>query len=956
MSVRIAIRHSLSLVTCFVICLAFSITVHAQQGMGAEISGTVSDTSGAAIPGAVVTLKNTATGVVLTTKTGSTGRYHFLPLQPGQYSVRAVARGFSPTEATGIVLTIGQQATTNLTLKPGTLSQTVTVASAAQLVNVSNPEIANVVTQEQIQSLPIKNRQYLSLSLLEPGTSVDSSRSFFNSVNAGGSSTFNSTGNIVDGTRNSWDEDGEPRQDMPEDAIQEFKVNQAQYSAEYGEATAGLVEVQTKSGTNQFHGDAFEYFRNADLNARSPFEAAKPNYKRNQFGGSIGGPIIKGKLHFFGAFERTQEDNYFTVHTGLPQFYSSVEGTFVGPSTVDMYDGRVDWQVTKKQSIFARWASESQTTDCAGCGGTTAAASGYDEYVPRRDLVIGDTWLINPHRVNQFLFQYAGWGSGYYIAPHGTQIWKSPGSFPAARINRLRETFIFPSLVWGSSFDEVSNEARAQFLDNYTIIAGKHSIVLGGEYNYMPYFEEHTGDPLGTWVFSKDQYFNPNDPNSIANLTGAILFTASLPPIHTPKRTQYYAGYIQDQWQYTPRLTFNMGLRWERLYGCCNEGLNTSIFPIKIPYINVGSRGNWTNFGPRLGFAWDTTGNGRAVIRGGYGLYYGHTRVLSNLAEYRNYQTFNVTISNPSYPNPYGNLSPIDFASTGPANITVDSNDFRVPRAQVTSLSFGSQLTQTLAVNVSGIYNFMQHDLKYQDINPPNPLTGLRPNPNFLRVIQHQPSGSMEYWALYTTVTKHYGHRTQFLISYTYTHMFDNNPIQEYISPFNQNLDWGPANGERRHKIVASGSVRLPFGVTYGMIWTYASQLPWDALAGQDLYGDGFSRLSLVPGTTRNSGSRDLNLTAVNAWRAQNGLGPINSSQFMSSRVNDFDARLSKTFVLHENYRIKGIVQAFNMFNMANYGAQYDPGRLTNSLSSKFGQIATARPGRQLELAVQFLF
>src|SRR5205085_5027144 len=253
------------------------------------------------------------------------------------------------------------------------------------------------------------------------------------------------------------------------------------------------------------------------------------------------------------------------------QFYSSVEGTFAGPARTNLYFFRGDWKLSNTQTVFARWASESATIKCAGCGGTTAAAAGYDEYVPRRDIAAGHTWVISPHKVNDFRFQFAGFGGGYYIAPSGTQIWRQPGSFPAARIDRLRVTYVFPSLTWGSSFDEVSNESRTEFRDTYSIVSGKHSIQLGGEYNYMTYFEENTGNPLGMWIFAKDQPFNPSDPASLAKLTGPILFTASLPPIHTPKPTQYFAGFAQDQWNVRRGLTVNYGLRWERLYGCCNE-------------------------------------------------------------------------------------------------------------------------------------------------------------------------------------------------------------------------------------------------------------------------------------------------------------------------------------------------------------------------------------------------
>jgi hypothetical protein len=950
-----SIKH-ISGMVCLLLLLILGAGVPAgAQGLNGVLEGSVFDSSGAVVPNVKITLRNTDSGVSISTTTDAQGGYHFLQLPPAQYSLRAEASGFAPVEVTNIVLTIGQQVTQDFTLKPGSVGDTVTVSATEAIVDVKTPEVSGVITQNQIVSLPINSRNYLSLALLMPGTNVDSSRNFFSSVNVGGSTSFNSTGNILDGTHNSWNEDGEPRQDIPEDAIQEFKISNAQYSAQYGEATGGLVEIATKSGTDDFHGDVFEYYRSAALNARGFFDSAKPDFLRNQFGGSGGGPIIKQRLHFYGAFERTQENDFFTVSTGLPEDYASVEGTFPAPTRVNLYYGRIDWQMSKTQSLFGRWASESANISCAGCGGTTAAAAGFDEYVPRRDLVIGHTWLISPNRVNDFRFQFAGFGSGYYIAPAGTAIAKTPGSFPASRIDRLRVTYFFPSLTWGSSFDEVSNESRSEFRDTYSLVSGKHSLQIGGEYNYMTYFEENTGNPLGSWFFNHDQPFDPNNPASIANLTGAILFTASLPPIHTPKRTQYYAGFVQDQWRFSHNLTFNMGLRWERLYGCCNEGIDKSIFPVNIPYIDPSKRGNWGNFGPRVGFAWDALGNARAVIRGGYGIYYGHVRILGNLDEYRNFKQFNITISDPSYPDPYNGQDPLSFVTSGPANLLVDANNYRQPRAEVYNLTFSSQITPQFALDVSGIYNFTQHDRKIQDINPADPGTGIRPNGDFGRVDQQQSTGNMQYKALYVRLEKRYSHRTQFLASYTYAHSEDNGPLVRYIDPFNPHEDWGPADGERHHTLVASGSVLLPYGFTYGMVWSWASQLPWNPIAGLDVNNDGFLT-DLVPGTTRNSGSRNLNLAAVNDWRALNGLGAISASQIMSSRVNNVDARLSKEFAIHERWKLQGIVQTFNIFNHTNFGLQYAPGRVTNALSDNFGQITTARAARQIELAVQLKF
>ena len=475
---------------------------------------------------------------------------------------------------------------------------------------------------------------------------------------------------------------------------------------------------------------------------------------------------------------------------------------------------------------------------------------------------------------------------------------------------------------------------------------------FGVDYSYMPYQEENTGDLLGSYTFANDQYFNPNDPNSVANLRGAVLFTASIPPINTSHPTKYYVGFVQDDWKVRSNVTLNLGVRYERLYGCANEDLDPSIFPITIPYIDVSKRGDKDNFGPRTGFAWDIGNNGKTVVRGGYGRYYGHVRILGNLNEFRNYQRYSVTILNPAYPDPYQGHDPREFIVSGPANITVVANDYQQPSSDQVNLGMSHQLVGGFAVHVDAVYTRTKNDRKIQDINPRDPVTGVRPNPTFGRVDQYQSTGGVKYKALYTKLEKRYSHRTQFLVSYTYTNSRDNYVLYRYIDPFNPGIDWGPAVGERRHAVVASGSVLFPWNVTLGMVWTLRSQLPWSATAGLDLNHNGFNT-DLVPGTTRNSGSRDLNLAAVNAWRAQNGLGPVDPAQIESSRVNILDMRVSKSIPLRGRMKLDLMAQAFNLLNTKNLQDQYGGGRVGNALSANFGRIFTARPGIQGELAVK---
>jgi hypothetical protein len=458
-------------------------------------------------------------------------------------------------------------------------------------------------------------------------------------------------------------------------------------------------------------------------------------------------------------------------------------------------------------------------------------------------------------------------------------------------------------------------------------------------------------DTGGTYQFTKDQLFDPNNPATIAALTGASNYTALLAGTSVSHPTKYYVGFVQDDWALRPNVTVNLGLRYERLYGNANEDLDPNSFPRPLPYVDVSVRGDTNNFGPRLGAVWDVRNNGGTVVRGAYGMYYGHIRLLGTLGEFNNYKAQTVSIANPSYPDPFGGRDPHDFISSAPPNITVVDNHMVQPLAHQFSAGVSQRLTDTLALHIDGVVNNTNGDYKTQDLNPRDPATGIRPDPTYGRIDQVQPASVLRYRAIYTKLERRFASNYQYMFSYTYTHSTDNAPMGRFIDQFNPNkYDFGPSNGERRHAIVGSGSVLLKYDFTVGLLWTYRSQLPWTATAGRDLNNDTFNT-DLVPGTTRNSGSRNLNLDAVNAWRAANGLTPI--THIDSSRINLTDLRVSKRIPLRGERRVELMVQAFNLFNTKNLQAQFGGGRQGNALSNSFGLITTARPQRQIELGAK---
>src|SRR4051812_27778442 len=301
-----------------IIAVGYSSAAYAQN---AQITGTIKDQSGAIIPGATVSSRNVDTGFTRTAVSDGSGEYRLVSLPPGRYAVTTELSGFSTETRPDIVLIIDQTATINFSLKPAAISETVTVTGESPIVDITKSDVSTSISTQQIQDLPVASRRWIDLAMLTPGTSQDNIRGFFyrGNVNLGAGTREYSNGFVVDGVNNTWAEMGEPRQNFAMDAIQEFKVSTSTYKAEYGLATGGVLAVVTKSGTNQMHGSGLAFFRDSRITAEEypqkqldvtqnvPAGTNKPLYHRYQYGGTLGGPIVQNKTHFFAAYEGTKE-------------------------------------------------------------------------------------------------------------------------------------------------------------------------------------------------------------------------------------------------------------------------------------------------------------------------------------------------------------------------------------------------------------------------------------------------------------------------------------------------------------------------------------------------------------------------------------------------------------------------------------------------------------------------
>jgi hypothetical protein len=987
--------RNLRLSVFVVACLCFSLcTAHAQSGQ-ADVQGIVTDPAGSVVVGATVVLANTESGTKRTVTTSSDGRYSIPTVAPGTYSLTISAPSFSVSRITGLVIQLDNHLNQDVTLHVGSTAEEVTVTGTASAVDTTAYDVGGVVAQAQIENLPIPNRQYLALALLTPGTTQAGSRTFYSNVQSGGGLYFYANGFYWDGVSNQQTEEGDPRQNIPEDSVAEFKTYTASMPAELGWAMGGFTAVVSKSGTNKIHGDVFEYYRGKFLNADNTFtqqtelaqHTGSPAYNRNQWGGAIGGPIFKDRTHYYGAFERTQGTTSWTLFepagSAAATDYAKLLGTFPSPNNDTLLTARFDHTLKPNQQIFFRYSQEWQLSTGSGCGGTTTTGC-YDGHYPRKAYVGGHTWEPNAKMVNEARFQYAY--ISYELGPWNTPIPSKPTDLTDPNYSKnISLSFAFPSLSYGHNYAAVGVESRWQVNDSLSIQKGAHSLKFGFDISYVPYVDAGALNLNGTYTFQTDQPFDatPATESLLCATPGATncphQFTQSAVPLLYFLPSTQTAYFVEDSWKAKPNLTLSYGLRYDRQYGSAFLDTFTPNPARPIPFQgNPHLRGDKNNFGPRLGFSWDPFKKGKDVIRGGYGIYYNFISTELQEAEKLNFIQCSISLTGSNYlpyPNPYNGQSVSSFCSTAPPSVNIMSPGFSNPYQHQFTLGYSRQLGTDLSVSVDGIYDRGLRDYKQYDLNIPvnYPTNSVRPNPTFSRITQNASTAATEYKGLYVKFTKQYSHRYMWTASYALSSAMDNNPHALPVNYNNLQQDWGPAGIDQRNALVFSGSYMLPGKIMVGGIFSYRSTTPFSVTTtttspnvfpfNPNINGTA----QYVPGTTRDQGRRNLNYAAINAYRADlnanvapykaaclagnclsTNLGP---GSVASQGYKDFDIRISKYFFQHETRRLEIIGQAFNLFGTENYTSV-----TTTPTSYTFGAPTQANTVQVGELAAKFTF
>ena len=673
-------KIKLILVALFVAALATPALGQTTQ----SISGTIKDQSGAGIPGATVTVTQTDTSTAHSATTNDQGAYAAPSLPVGTYSIEVKADGFQTAVRSGIVLHVGDQPAIDVSMSVGSVAQTVEVKSAVPTIDTTNAVVGGVVANEQIENLPLNGRGFADLAVLQPGVVYAStgarslSAGYGQKISISGmrvsSNDYTLDGQDID---NAYNDIGNPTGDAAGiDAVQEYEVVTNPFSGEYGRTGAGLVQIVTKSGTNDFHGSAYEYFRNNVLDTRNYFDPATgpPAFRRNQFGATLGGPIKKGKTFFFVNYEGLRQSLGVTTvltvpdanaHNGIytptganvgvnPKvapylalapttgLYCPASGCSAGtarfnyvastPTNTNYYLFRVDHRINSALQLWGRYSSDSGTQFLPKDYVFTTVNITASKYA-----AIGLDWTISPRMVNGFSTYYNRSVSGIYDVGAQGSTAAAQALFaltPFQDANGISYMFYTAAPATQIGGDGIRTDIWfniLQFKDDLTIDTGRHNLRFGidAEHRQTNIFTSIYGG--GDFAFTNIQTFLQDTPSTYSGL---------LPGTQSANSDiQWVVGvYAQDDFRLNSKLTLNLGLRYEpdsvpyiagNKVGEFRGSQDAPLFQqINVPlsaltvgnpfYINPSRK----NFAPRVGFAWNPRGN--TVVRGGYGIFFDH--------------------------------------------------------------------------------------------------------------------------------------------------------------------------------------------------------------------------------------------------------------------------------------------------------------------------------------------
>jgi len=916
--------------------LIFICTIGAfAQATGGSLHGRVTDETGAALPGVTITAMNEATGFARTAVTAADGSYLLQGLPVGSYTVTTELAGFASLTTKSVGVNVATDRALNVTLKQGAVKEQITVTAEAPLI-ASEPSIGTVVSQKELENLPLNGRQFANLGSLAPGTTLsintDPTKPGQLTIALNGGSGRN-VNFLIDGGDNTDDTIGGALQNFNIDAVQEFKIQTMQYKAEYGRTSGGVLSVVTKSGTNEFEGSIFDFYRAKSLNSISESERAagggKQDYRRDQYGASLGGPIVKDRAHFFATYEKTKRNTNYTVNTGSLHLLPEFEGkSYALPFTDQLGTAKASVNVSPKQYLQLRYGYQ-KNSDIYGAGSLAAPDSLGTTTNKYSSILAGHTWQLGSDKLNEFLFQRTKFDNAIAANSDNPTIYYPSGVTRGQSVNTPQSTHQKKmqwkdDLSWSSDFGRMRNDFKAgiNYIDEPTL-AGDFTIGTVGQYTMLR--------------------------DSLTSPVRTIIINGGFSGYNIP--IKQYNTYFQDDIAVSRNLTINAGLRYDLSTGFdLDQTTNPNLKIVQAAADSGRYTDAWmqdfksgggaklkndrNNYSPRIGFTYDLHGDSKQVLRGGAGRYYDFPyinatilfpgqAVQSLFGPIYSYDdpngiknadgTFFRPGIDPRPPNQIsGNLTPTDRSTRELASPTLAT-----PYSDQLSLGYSTEINNNLGLNFEAV------GARYRDIpfrfraNPIDAATGARRfagtavPANFrlwygkgfadykgINIGFHSRMGSnfeaQGFYTLSQSTGNILGGADEFRLTNVSYQPDLGNVRDMTINPFDPlcNACEGPLNTDARHRITLSGVYRAPYAINVSGIIRYHSGTPYTAWTGHDTNGDGYA-LDLVPGE-----------------------GHVNNRRGPS--FSQFDLRLAKEFNFGGRAGFELIGEVFNLFNAKN--------------------------------------
>jgi carboxypeptidase family protein/TonB-dependent receptor-like protein len=987
---------------------ALSLSAFAQST--ATIQGSVTDPSGSAISGAKVTLRNLATGFERIVQTDSDGNYQAAALPPGVYQVEAQAQGFGALSIKDLTLEVSRIVVQNFQLKVGDVTQVLTVTADTQNVETSTITVGQVINQKTVQEIPLNGRHFVDLGLLIPGSVTPPQNGFLTAPLRGqGSFAFNTAGAREDTVN--FMINGINLNDMSQNQItfqpsintvQEFKVDNSTYSAEYGRNSGAIVNIATRSGVNEFHGEAFEFLRNDALDARNFFDARKPPFKRNQFGGNFGGPIFKDRTFFFFSYEGLRQRQGLTLNSnvltdaqrasvtnptvrrlldfipratsvgvgsdGLP--VGQFQGSGTAPVDLDQWTGDVSHNLGANDRVHGYYAIQRDKRGEPILQLNTLPGFGDTRQSRRQIFTLNETHTFSPTLVNEARLGFnrirITFTPNAQLNPVDFNI--NSGVTDPIGLPQINVTGFNLNIGGPSNFPQGRSDTTAVFSDTLSYLRGAHSFRFGGEFRRF-YNNNFTLDP-GAFTFA-----DTIDPITRKVMTKAVdnfiagnanSFSVNLGDRSSAIGTGALGFFAQDSFKARPNLTFELGLRYDWNMTPSERYDRFVVFdPQTVSLVQIGSdrdliyKQNNKNIQPRIGLAWDPFKDGKTSMRAAYAILV--DQPVTNLVT--------PASSNPPLARPLNFTGAIKFdnaadvaraAGLAPSSVDPDLDNAYV---QSWNLNLQREITPSLGLTVGYFGSKGTHLRISRNIN--QPINGVRPfarlstnspispNTTLNNITEISSAGNSSYNALWVTANKRLSRGLQFNASYTYSKSIDYNSLNSQgivvQNSYDLRNDRGLSDFDARHRFVINTLYELPFkgsrlvdGWQLSTIVQLQSGNPVTIITSDNTFTgvNNTLRPDLVgPIVILEDPRRWFDISAfVTPTSPTSHFGNLGRNTVTGPGFHNVDFSVLKNTKITESLNVQFRTEIFDLFNHANFG---QPGRVVGSQT--FGQITNTR-------------